>query len=182
MKVIKNSLMVLFAIGLISCNKPADNAPAQEEAPDTTQVAKADETAEEKVDPATAAVYSMESDVYDFGDVQAGEKTTKTIEFTNTGKSPLVIKNAKASCGCTVPKYSKEPVLPGEKGTLDVTFKAPKTNGKQSKTVTLTTNTVKGRDVFRISANVVGGSEKKAPKPKPAPQQKLPAPQLESVN
>ena len=190
MKTIKITFLALAAVFAVSCNNPSNNADvATAEGTDgTTEVATVDGVEKatpvvaegaENIDPATAPVLTMESDMYDFGDVTANGTTEKVIEFTNTGKTPLIIKSAKGSCGCTVPKYSEEPIAPGEKGSLSVSFKAPANNGKQTKTVTLTTNTAKTTETFKITANVVGGSEKPAPQPMPAPQQpSLPAPSL----
>ena len=55
---------------------------------------------------------------FEFGEIEQGEKVSYAYKFTNTGSEPLVIKNAKGSCGCTVPKWPKEPIAPGESGEL----------------------------------------------------------------
>lgn len=64
-----------------------------------------------------------------------------TFTFTNTGEAPLVINQAVASCGCTVPRYTKEPVMPGKKGEITVTYNGKgKFPGHFKKTVTVRTN------------------------------------------
>lgn len=64
-----------------------------------------------------------------------------TFTFTNTGNAPLVINQAVASCGCTVPKYTKTPIKPGEKGTIDITYNGTgKFVGHFKKTITVRTN------------------------------------------
>lgn len=64
-----------------------------------------------------------------------------TFTFTNTGDAPLVINQAVASCGCTVPKYTKTPVKPGEKGTVEVTYNGKgKSLGHFKKTITIRSN------------------------------------------
>lgn len=78
---------------------------------------------------------------YDFGTITSGEKITHVYTFTNTGDAPLVLSNAKGSCGCTVPSWPREPILPGEQGTIEVTFDSTNKSGAQSKRVTLTANT-----------------------------------------
>ncbi len=191
MKKVKIVLLAVVTLAVVSCKKENSQKPAVEMAAKVAStegseqypgVEKATPVKEEKVDPATAPIITFESDTYDLGNVKAGEKTERVIEFTNTGKGPLLIKNAKASCGCTVPEYSKDAVEPGEKGSLKVSYKAPNTKGKQMKTVTLTTNTVKGKETFKIQAMVTGGQEKKAPQPKKPAAQKLPTPKLEQPN
>lgn len=92
---------------------------------------------------------------HDYGNV-APESTNKTsFIFTNTGKEPLVITNATGSCGCTVPNFPKEPIMPGKTGKIDVEFKPTKSQlGVQEKTVTVTANTEPAQTMLKIKANV----------------------------
>lgn len=81
----------------------------------------------------------FETNVVDFGEiVQDGDPFRKVV-FTNTGNAPLVIKNAKGSCGCTVPIWSKEPIMPGQTDTLTVRYDTKRV-GPIRKSVTLYTN------------------------------------------
>ena len=69
------------------------------------------------------------------------DKTTHVFTFTNIGDAPLVIHQAVASCGCTVPEYTKEPIQPGKKGTIKVTYNGTgKYPGHFKKSITLRTN------------------------------------------
>ncbi len=82
---------------------------------------------------------------YDFGKIMEGEKVTYNYKFKNTGSEPLIISNAKGSCGCTVPSWPKEPIAPGADAEIKVQFDS-KGKGKvggnnQSKRVTITANT-----------------------------------------
>ena len=83
----------------------------------------------------------FDKEVYDFGSCTEGDKVTKSIEFTNTGKLPLVIKNAFGSCGCTIPTYDKEPVQPGKKGKIEVVFNSANKPGANTKSVMIEANT-----------------------------------------
>ena len=74
---------------------------------------------------------------YDFGKVKAGTKVTHEFSFKNVGTLPLIITYASATCGCTVPEYSKEPIKPGEGGTIKVVFNSTGKVGKQNKNVTI---------------------------------------------
>ena len=78
----------------------------------------------------------------------------KIFKFTNTGSEPLIIEDAKGSCGCTVPVYPKEPIKPGETGEIEVEYSPGKQQGAQSKTVTITANTDPITTTLNISANV----------------------------
>lgn len=91
--------------------------------------------------------------VHDFGTIGNNEAVETEFEFTNTGDADLVIIDARATCGCTVPEYQKTPIKPGEKSKLKVRFQTGAV-GQQQKTVTLTTNTEKGEEQLTIKANV----------------------------
>lgn len=93
--------------------------------------------------------------MHDFGVIIEGEKVSYTFKFKNTGKSDLVISSAKGSCGCTVPKYNKEPLPPGKEGFVEVIFDSSGKNGMQSKTITLMANTQPNSEVLTISGEVV---------------------------
>ena len=100
---------------------------------------------------------------FDFGEVDAGEMVVHIYKFTNTGKEPLVIKDAKGSCGCTVPKWPKTPIPPGEKGEIQVEFNSKGKSGKQTKRVTLTANTDPAQTFLTISGNVKAAAATTAP-------------------
>ena len=101
------------------------------------------------------AKIDFEQVFYDFGDIRQGEQVAFVFEFTNTGKSPLLIKDAAASCGCTVPDYDKAPIAPGEKGGIEVLFDASGRRGNQYKTLIVKTNTLRGTIRLTIKANVI---------------------------
>lgn len=106
------------------------------------------------VDSASAPVMSFEKDVHDFGQIVQGEKVSYSFKFTNTGKSDLLITDAKGSCGCTVPEYPRTPVKPGEAGVIDVIFDSTGKSGQQNKKVTITANTVPNTVVLAINGTV----------------------------
>lgn len=97
---------------------------------------------------------SFDKTTHDFGTITAGDVVETEFVVTNTGESDLIISDAKASCGCTIPEYPKQPVKPGESAPIKVSFNSAGKSGMQNKTVTLTTNTEKGQETFDIKANV----------------------------
>ncbi len=102
------------------------------------------------------AQFSFEKTSINFGHVKLGEKVTERFIFTNTGNEPLVIYDASAGCGCTVPDYSNEPIPPGEEGFVDVSYNsAGRPVARFQQTVTLQANTPEGRKQLRISGEVV---------------------------
>ncbi|MDD2386116.1 MAG: DUF1573 domain-containing protein [Bacteroidales bacterium] len=84
---------------------------------------------------------SFEETEFNFGTVIQGEKVIHNFVFTNTGKGNLIISNVKASCGCTVPKWTKEPIRPGQKGNVEIKFDSSGRDGKQTKTAKVYSNT-----------------------------------------
>ncbi|MEM1321723.1 MAG: DUF1573 domain-containing protein [Bacteroidota bacterium] len=97
--------------------------------------------AEPAIPAGPTTTVEFEESEFDFGVVDAGEKVTHVYKFTNTGDEPLIISNAKGSCGCTVPNWPKEPIAPGNTGEIKVQFDSKNKKGKQSKRVTITANT-----------------------------------------
>lgn len=92
---------------------------------------------------------------HDFGQIMNGTPVETVFSYTNSGKSPLVVTEIKSTCGCTVPQgWSKEPLMPGASSQFSVKFNGKGAN-KISKTITLTTNTEKGKEQVRISAFIV---------------------------
>ncbi len=86
-------------------------------------------------------VISFEETEFNFGTVIQGEKVIHNFVFKNTGDGNLIISNVKASCGCTIPKWTKEPIKPGETGTIEMKFDSSNRDGKQTKTAKVYTNT-----------------------------------------
>ncbi len=102
----------------------------------------------------------FDEDAFDFGSIKQNTSDNKhTFTFTNTGDKPLIISNAKGSCGCTVPVWPKEPIPPGGTGQIDVEYKPGKQKGTQRKTITITANTEPADTRISISAVVEEISE-----------------------
>jgi hypothetical protein len=112
-------------------------------------------TADGKVDKEHLPVMAFAKETHDFGTIKQGEVVTYNFKFTNTGKGPLLIANAYASCGCTVPKFSKEPVQPGGEGFLSVQFNsAGKGPGRVEKQITVEANTIPAANHLSITADI----------------------------
>ncbi|MFV0304513.1 MAG: DUF1573 domain-containing protein [Moheibacter sp.] len=91
----------------------------------------------------------------DLGNIAFGGKAVTTVQIKNTGDKPLIISDAKASCGCTVPKWPKEPIAPGKTADMTVEYTTTKKAGAFNKTVTINSNAVtEGRKIFRIKGIV----------------------------
>lgn len=101
------------------------------------------------------AKITFTEETYDFGKI-AEEKgpVTKEFTFTNTGAEPLIIQNVKASCGCTTPDWTKDPILPGKKGFIKATYNPQGRPGPFNKSITVTSNAENSNVVLIIKGDV----------------------------
>ena len=101
-------------------------------------------------------IIKFDFDTFDFGEVTDGEIVEVDYIFKNIGKSNLIIFDASASCGCTVPEYPKDKeIKPGETGVIKARFDSSGQTGKQVKSITLTTNTENSKNIIRMSGFVI---------------------------
>jgi len=109
-------------------------------------------TADQKDSP-NAAEISFETELIDYGTIKQGEEGTRIFKFKNTGKDPLVISNARGSCGCTVPTWPKEPIMKGQTAELKVHYDTKRV-GAFTKTVTIESNAKTASKVVTIKGTV----------------------------
>ena len=101
-----------------------------------------------------AGVLSFETEEIDYGTIKQDADGVKVFKFTNTGKNPVVITQVKTSCGCTVPTYSREPVLAGASGEIQIKYDT-KRIGKFTKTITIMSNASEPNKVIRIKGEIL---------------------------
>ncbi|HRP52955.1 MAG TPA: DUF1573 domain-containing protein [Fluviicola sp.] len=117
----------------------------------------------QEVQVQSGAKIEFVKETHDYGNVKYGGNGTCTFNFTNTGNAPLIISNAKGSCGCTVPEWPKEPIAPGAKGTITVKYDT-KRSGLINKSITITSNAVnEPTKILRIKGNVAPQPEGTSP-------------------
>ncbi|MCO5232784.1 MAG: DUF1573 domain-containing protein [Chitinophagales bacterium] len=95
-----------------------------------------------------------EATTIDYGTVQQGADGSREFVLTNTGNAPLIISKATGSCGCTVPVWPKEPILPGQKSAIKVHYDTNRI-GSFTKTVTVVSNATNNTDILQIKGNVL---------------------------
>ena len=148
-------------------NKMAPKKPATTPAPKAT-------TATGPATPATPAStqpdFLFEAESHDFGTVPEGTQATFEFKFTNTGKEPLIISNVQASCGCTTPKWSNEPIAPGKTGTITASYNSSGRPGPFTKSITVTSNAKSSPKVLTITG-VVEAKPVEQPSPVVVPEQ-----------
>lgn len=143
----KKSILIVAVLSVFAFSSCKDNAA--DKVNEENVVAAADRDAESGKFP----VITFEEEQFDFGTIDQGTNVEHVFKFKNTGDAPLMIVNAKSSCGCTVPEYPKEAIAPGGEGQLLVKFNGSGQN-QVSKTVTITTNTKAGTEILTIKAFV----------------------------
>jgi hypothetical protein len=104
-------------------------------------------------DNPNAPEISFDKTTHDYGTIPFGGDGVCTFTFTNTGKEPLILQQPQSSCGCTVPTWPKEPVLPGASSEMQVTYNTKKA-GPINKTVTVRSNAKTNTVVLRITGKV----------------------------
>lgn len=125
-----------------------------------------------------APVMTFAKDAIDYGTIKQDADGYRTFTFTNDGKTPLIISEAHGSCGCTVPTYPKEPIMPGQKAEIKVHYDTHRV-GPFSKSVTVNSNAKNSPVVLKISGTVEAAAVEPtstepntiipAPAPAPAP-------------
>ncbi len=104
----------------------------------------------------TSPQITFDKTTHDYGSIAEVDGNAEcSFTFTNTGDAPLIITRAAASCGCTKPSYTKEPIAPGETGVISVTYRAAGRPGAFSKRITIYTNTPEDKSLLIIKGTVI---------------------------
>ncbi len=143
----KRAVLSLGVLALLVFTSCKENATSKIKTGNVAVAAERDEAARQ------LPVMEFDKSEHDFGTIEQGTPQETIFSFTNTGNAPLIITDAKSTCGCTVPKKPDAPIAPGEKGELLVRFNGSGQN-QVTKTITVTANTEKGQELLRIKAFV----------------------------
>ena len=149
---------LLLSLGLIA-GFTTVNAQTKSPAKAITSTQKTEVVTKKKVDvpvqeeKSVNATIDFESKVVDYGTIEHNSDGVRTFVFKNNGTEPLIIKNAKGSCGCTVPTWPKEPIVAGVTAEIGVKYATTRV-GKFTKTITLTTNASKKPVILTIKGEV----------------------------
>ena len=155
MKITKFLVLVLITASFLTSCKDATNITAKSKKENLVNAKSRDSEIKKG-----AASISFDKKEYDFGTVNEGDIVETSYLVTNSGKTDLVITNAQASCGCTVPVWPKNPIKPGATGEVKVKFNTSGKPNRQQKTITLTTNTESGREVLTLKGSVTPKAKK----------------------
>ena len=122
-------------------------------APPPPPAAAAQPVAKPAPDP-DAGIFKFKEETHDYGEVPEGPLAETDFEFKNVGKKPISITEAHGSCGCTVPKWPQEPILPGKKGVIHVANTTQGRPGMIMKEVTINSNAQQSPMVLHIRGTV----------------------------
>jgi len=136
--------MFLWIILICSCESGNKKEPAERQTSPSNSVN----------DTNASAKFEAEEKSFNFGDIQEGEIVVHTFHFKNTGRKNLVILNVESSCGCTIPKFDKKPIPPGEEGKIEVEFNSSGRFGKQYKVIHIFANIPEKVVELKIIANI----------------------------
>jgi hypothetical protein len=104
------------------------------------------------------AKIEFKSEVIDYGTIEKGANGVRVFEFTNTGDEPLIISKVSSSCGCTIPKKPKDPIMPGETGEIEVKYDTKRVNPIR-KTITVMSNAETPTVALKIKGLVIDPSK-----------------------
>lgn len=168
----KKSLSIIalsiIGFGLVSCKKEENKELQNSEtiAPDSTNTLSGDSlshkahtsVAGETATPAASnqplTTVALSESNFNFGNIKKGDKVNHVYEITNTGKNPLVISEVKPGCGCTAPEFTKDPILPGEKGKITLSFDSSSFDGAVQKYADVFVNVEKSPIKLTFNANI----------------------------
>ncbi|AZA62264.1 MULTISPECIES: DUF1573 domain-containing protein [Chryseobacterium] len=158
----------VIGFGLVSCKKEnkevqnpevigvdSTNAPVADStvAPVTPTVAGTEAAAPVKSNQPTTTIALSESN-FDFGNIKKGAKVNHVYEVTNTGTNPLIISEVKPGCGCTAPEFTKEPIMPGKKGKITLSFDSSNFDGSVQKYADVFANVENAPVKLTFNANI----------------------------
>ena len=149
-RLLPSLILLTFLVSSSGCADEYDQEKKIQEIETDGKITNADivrnpVSADAKLTTDKVAEITFAEERFDFGEVTEGDIVEHTYTFTNTGQVPLLVTNARSTCGCTVPKWSEEPVAPGEEGAITVRFDTKNKSERQSKPITITANTSPAR-------------------------------------
>ncbi len=159
MKNLVKFLPLAAALTVLSCKK---NQQADQLLPTEDSIAAiaatpsiiSDEEILKEAQSKPLTTIALSEGAFDFGKIKKGEHKEHIYEITNTGTNPLIISQVKPGCGCTVPDYTKEPILPGQKGKITLKFDSSNFDGLVNKQAEVFANVEKAPIIISFSADI----------------------------
>jgi hypothetical protein len=154
-KILVTFSLVVLTLGAIAQQNAVKAQPAQSATGASPAVANPN-----------AGEFQFAAETHDFGKIPKGTPVSHEFTFTNNGKEPIVINNVQASCGCTTPKWPKEPILPGKTASISVQYNAASAGGF-NKSITITSNSKTPTKVLYVKGTVEAQTDQTTPDKQP---------------
>ena len=158
MKRLLNLSVVLLCVFVSACKKekadPANTDPAFQPKGNLSDLVHNPVRPDGSIDSSYLPIMTLKDTLYEFGTVNEGEIITKEFAFTNTGTAPLIITEAKSTCGCTIPEWPRGTIAPDSSGVITVKFNTLHRTGSQLKDVTIFANTFPNQTIVRLKGIV----------------------------
>lgn len=151
---------IILSLGVLALTASVSMAQDKKQALEVMPAKGAKEVAAPAAPAQNPDAMKFKEEIHDFGTVPQGKPVTTEFTFKNTGKEPITLNNVHASCGCTTPEWTKEPILPGKSGSVKATYNAAAA-APFSKTITVTSNV--GTKVLTIKGVVEAAPSSSAP-------------------
>jgi hypothetical protein len=146
-------VLLLASISLTCCNSSNQNIEGV-----NSSIADNNKTAANPDAQNPEPKFEFKHMEWDFGKINEGEEVKHIYRFKNIGNEELVIANVRATCGCTIPRWERKPLAPGESGEIEVKFNSKNKPGNQIKNVTVTANTNPPETILTFKALVLPSS------------------------
>lgn len=159
----RNLIIVLGLATALGCKSNYDSGeelPQAQVKGGNAELIRNPESADGQMDTINVATITLDHSVFEFDTIKAGKVLSHRFPFTNTGSIPLIITDVKSSCGCTVPDWPKEPILPGQSSTIVVEFNSTDKYAWQSKPVTIISNAYPKPSELLVHGFVIGMAPK----------------------
>ena len=156
MKNLIKVLPLIAVLSLTSCKKDqkADQLVVEEQQAVEAPVVQTQDELEKEAQSKPLTTLALSEANFDFGKLKKGDHVEHIYEVTNTGTNPLIISQVKPGCGCTVPDYTKDPILPGQKGKITLKFDSTNFDGLVNKQAEVYANVEKAPIVLTFSADI----------------------------
>ena len=169
-KIVFTLAFALFAVlavnAQVSTSNKATEADKQAAEKARMEKEKAEkEQAEAQKNNPNAPVITFDKTTHDYGTIEQNGDGNCEFKFTNDGKEPLILSNVRSSCGCTVPEWPRQPILPGQSDAIKVHYDTKRV-GMISKTITVYSNAKEATVVLNIKGNVLAAAANQMPEKK----------------
>jgi hypothetical protein len=154
--------VALMVNAQVSTSNQSEDAKKKEMEKKQMELEKQQAEANAQANNPNAPIIVFDKLEHDYGTIEQNANGDCEFKFTNNGKEPLILSNVRSSCGCTVPTWPRQPILPGQSDVIKVHYDTKRV-GIISKTITVISNAKEGTITLKIKGNILGAPTEKMP-------------------